>query len=59
MTLIVGIVLVTGVLFPNSPDRFMTQVMGAVFILWGIYRIIIYRNNLKRYKGINDEEPEE
>jgi len=58
LTVLLGIVLLTGKLFPYSEEKYLTQIMGAVFILWGFYRIITYRNNLKRYRNFKENEEE-
>ncbi len=55
----IGILLLGGWLYNSPENRILTQVMGVVFILWGTYRIIIYRLNLKRYKEFEDEEDEQ
>jgi hypothetical protein len=59
LTILVGVVLVSGVMFQGSPDKFMFQIMGGIFILWGVYRIIVYANNLKRYKRMENDEEED
>ena len=60
LTIIVGIILLTGVFLPeNLPNRGMMQIMGVILIIWGIYRLIIYRIQLNKYKidgGESDED---
>jgi len=56
LTIIVGIIFLTGVFLPsNLPNRGMMQIMGAMLIVWGSYRLIIYRNQLKKSKIEDDE----
>jgi uncharacterized protein YhhL (DUF1145 family) len=52
----IGIVLISGLLptFGNQNAR-MTKVFGGVFILYGIYRLVILRTRLKQQKGREDE----
>ena len=39
-------------------DTFL-KVMGVVFILFGIYRIVLYKNQTKRYRYYVEDEDEE
>ncbi len=45
----IGVVLVSGVLFKGKDNSEMFTVMGIVFILFGLYRIVIYRMKSKQY----------
>lgn len=63
IVIIVGIVLVTGILNPRgSEDTSMMTVIGVVCILFGIYRIVTYHTQLKRYNfnlsNRNEDEEE-
>jgi len=49
LIIVVGILFVTGVLFPNEGDKTLYRVMGTIFILYGIYRIIVFREKIKKY----------
>jgi nucleoside recognition membrane protein YjiH len=52
LIILIGIVLLSGFFKPDNlmVDSSVFRVMGVVFILYGIYRIIVYRNALRRYK---------
>ncbi len=55
LILILGVILLLGLIkIPNS-DPYIMKVMGVIFILWGIFRIITYNIKLKQNKQ-NDEE---
>ena len=54
--LVLGILLVAGVFTPENTDGSMFQGMGAMFILFGIYRLAIYRTQLKKLKRESDED---
>ena len=57
LTIIIGLIFLTGVFLPSEvTGQPMVRVLGAVLVVWGIYRIIIYRIQLKRYKGNDDVE---
>lgn len=56
--IIIGILLLSGYFIPEnaSVDAYVFQVLGVVFILFGIYRLVSYRSALKRYNFKNDNE---
>jgi hypothetical protein len=55
-----GLFLLSGTLIlPNMPKEPMIKVMGGVLILWGTYRLILYRIQLRRYKNDEDYEDDE
>lgn len=54
----IGLIIISGNLFPASVDKFTLNFIGGIFVFWGIYRIIIFRMKLKKYK-IQLEEDEE
>lgn len=47
---LIGVLLLTGVLFPKNADTQMMKVFGVIFILFGLYRMAMYYSNTKRYK---------
>ena len=59
-----GLIILIGLLFiifggdmmPNNADPIMFRVFGVIFILFGIYRVLLYRANKKKYKFRNDED---
>ena len=58
LTIIIGIVLLTGLFMPDKlAAEPMMKVLGAVLIVWGVYRTVVYRIQLRRYKSYeNDDE---
>lgn len=60
LIVIVGIILISGVLIPDSNEnKYLTQVMGAVFIIWGVYRIVLYKSQYKKYHRNREREHDE
>jgi len=56
LTILLGLVFLTGLFLPdNMSTEPMLKVMGVILIVWGIYRIFIYRSQLKRYKRYEKE----
>ena len=53
---ILGILLIFGVIMPPGTDDIMFRVMGVVFVLFGVYRIVMYRIQRKRYYRNSDDE---
>jgi hypothetical protein len=49
---------VSGIIIPTSDDATMFRVMGIVFILFGVYRIVIYRMKYKEYNFKSEQENE-
>jgi len=48
--IVIGIVMLTGLAeLPAQYDGAFTTIVGIVFILFGIYRIVIYKSQSKRY----------
>ncbi len=57
LIIIVGILLVTGYLDPPGyADTTFIRVLGAVAILFGIYRIVIYYSQIKRQERYEEME---
>jgi len=57
MIVILGLLIITGTIFEQM-DTQMRIVFGVVFILFGIYRLIMYYTQERRYKFLeeNDED---
>ncbi|MCX7736206.1 MAG: hypothetical protein N2319_05795 [Candidatus Kapabacteria bacterium] len=60
LIVILGIIFVTGILnsylsFPSDFKAIMPM-MGVIFILWGVYRLITYHSNLRRYRNNEDND---
>jgi hypothetical protein len=59
MIIIIGLLFLTGWIIPEgTPDLAMFRVMGAVFILFGIYRLVTYHTQLKRYDFSRKDDDE-
>lgn len=50
LIILLGLVFVSGLLMPEGSDPTMMRVFGVVFVLFGFYRLALYRANRKRYK---------
>jgi hypothetical protein len=50
--ILLGILLATGVLATGENDQ-MLRIIGIIAILFGLYRIIMYRRNKVKYKNYN------
>ncbi|ROL61170.1 hypothetical protein D9V86_07145 [Bacteroidetes/Chlorobi group bacterium ChocPot_Mid] len=61
LIIIIGVLLVSGLLSNPTWDTTFLRIMGIIFILFGVYRIIIYYSQVKRYNfdSQEDEEDEE
>lgn len=57
LTILVGVFFLTGRLFYEHPYKVELQVIGALLVVWGIYRIISYRKALKELE--NEDESQE
>lgn len=53
LIIILGILIITGVILKQI-DLQQRIVFGAVFILFGVYRLIIYYSQDKRYKSLDE-----
>lgn len=54
--ILIGILLLSGIIDPPEQDTSFIRIMGVIFILFGLYRIIIYHSQLKRYRRMDDKE---
>ncbi len=59
LIIVIGILLLRGILYSSRWDDSFLKIMGIIFILFGIYRIILYRNQIKKYKFLDEEDDEE
>lgn len=57
--IIIGIIFVSGAFLPENEDTTLMQIMGIVFILFGIYRIVMYKMKSKQYQNIKKEDNDE
>jgi len=56
--IVLGVLLIAGVLDFGDSDRALMRAFGVICVLFGIYRISIYRMQQKRYSFLEDEEDE-
>jgi len=57
LTILAGIFLLAGgLILPNMPKEPMLKIMGVILIIWGSYRLIIYRIQFKRYNNEEDSD---
>ena len=57
-TVLIGFIFVTGLFLPERvANQPMLKVMGVILIIWGVYRTIVYRIQLRRYR--TDEKDDE
>ncbi len=54
--IIIGVFLLFGIFIPEHPSKTLTQTMGVIFILWGVYRLIAYYLLLKKRRTYESEE---
>lgn len=54
--IIIGIIFISGIIPAPNNDNTLFRVMGGVFILFGIYRIVLYRMKYKEYNFKKSEE---
>ena len=55
LIILIGLLFVSGILMPEDSDPKMMRVFGVVFVLFGFYRLALYRAKKKRYNSIKDE----
>lgn len=52
ITIFIGIILLTGLFLPDRvAAQPMIRVMGGILVVWGVYRTIVYRIQLRRYNS--------
>lgn len=58
LIVIIGIIFVSGILNQffsfRSDIQPLIPIMGIIFILWGVYRLITYHSNLRRYRNYDE-----
>jgi|APTNR8051073442_1049403.scaffolds.fasta_scaffold15937_3 hypothetical protein len=55
LIILLGLVFVSGYFMPEDSDPTMMRVFGIIFVLFGFYRLALYRANKKRYSSKNDK----
>lgn len=55
LIILLGLLFVSGYFMPEDSDPTMMRVFGAIFVLFGFYRLALYRANKKRYSARNNE----
>ncbi len=59
LIVILGILLLSGVIYSENTDPGLRRLFGAVCILYGVYRIVIYRTKIKTYDFSTREEADD
>jgi hypothetical protein len=55
--LIIGVLLVTGVFSTADPEKnSILRIFGVIFIIFGLLRLFMYYNSLKRYRKEDKDE---
>ena len=49
LIIVIGIIFVSGLIVPADGDVTRFRVMGVIFILFGFYRVAMYRMKSKQY----------
>ena len=58
--ILVGLVLALGLIKArDSEQNFIFRIMGIIITLFGFYRIIMYRSNLRYFKSKDEDEDED
>ena len=55
LIILLGLVFVSGYFMPEDSDPTMMRVFGIIFVLFGFYRLALYRAHKKRYSSKNDK----
>lgn len=55
LIILLGLLFVIGYFMPEDSDPTMMRVFGAIFVLFGFYRLALYRANKKRYSARKNE----
>jgi len=57
LIVLIGIILISGLLPTHGfQNERMVKVFGGIFILYGVYRIVVYKARLKQLKREEDEK---
>ncbi len=56
--IVLGVLLIAGVIDFGDSDRTLMRAFGVICVLFGIYRISIYRMQQKKYSFLEEEEDE-
>jgi len=59
LIILIGIVMLSGIMTPKKTDPTFLIVMGIIFILFGLYRLVSYHFALRRYKFNEEDDDEE
>jgi hypothetical protein len=59
LVILIGLGFLFGVIDPRPGDDMLRYSMGSVITLFGVYRIIMYRNAKRKYDGLGDAGDEE
>ena len=57
--IIIGIIFISGIIPAPNGDTTLFRVMGVVFILFGVHRIVTYKLKYKMYNSNEEEEKDD
>ena len=56
-TIIIGLIFLTGLFLPDRlAAEPMMKVLGIILIVWGVYRTIVYRIQLRRFRDYEKDD---
>lgn len=56
---VLGVLLLTGIIGVDTPEGTTLRIMGAIMIVWGIYRTISFYRSYKKMNISEDDSNEE
>lgn len=59
LVVLIGLGFLIGVIDPRPGDDTLRYSMGVVIVLFGVYRIIMYRNAKRKYDNLSEADKEE
>jgi hypothetical protein len=55
---VIGVLLLTGIIGVDTPEGTTLKIMGAIMIVWGIYRTISFYRSYKKM-NLSEEDSDE
>lgn len=54
LIIVIGVVFLLDIVTIPNTEPFVVKVMGLIFVLWGVFRIVTYRVHLKEMQEDED-----
>lgn len=54
LIIVIGVVFLLDIVTIPNTEPFVVKVMGLIFVLWGVFRIVTYRAHLKEMQEDED-----